>query len=169
MDLLIFNPPYVPTEDQEVENAQSEAKIAGSWAGGAVGMDVTDCLLAQAPVRASVILRVGVDTDVLCVLQDLLASGGKFYLVAVPQNHPQDILSRMQAEGGLESQVRSWFTSHAQHHVRLNAAAALFVFRECLNDELAGSDCRYCVSSSLEERNTRIWRWMTSEETVPLP
>ena len=52
IDLLIFNPPYVPTDDAEVLDAQDNAGIAGAWAGGAAGMRVTDVLLDQLDVSA---------------------------------------------------------------------------------------------------------------------
>lgn len=47
----MFNPPYVPTSDDEAGAAQHGAGIAGSWAGGADGMQVTDTLLRQVDVR----------------------------------------------------------------------------------------------------------------------
>lgn len=50
VDLILFNPPYVPTEETETAAAQSDRGIAGSWAGGTNGMDVTNRLLAQAGV-----------------------------------------------------------------------------------------------------------------------
>jgi len=46
----VFNPPYVPTSDDEVDAAQHVAGIAGSWAGGSDGMGVTDTLLSQVDV-----------------------------------------------------------------------------------------------------------------------
>jgi len=51
VDVLVFNPPYVPTSDDEADAAQHGAGIAGSWAGGADGMQVTDTLLRQVDVR----------------------------------------------------------------------------------------------------------------------
>ena len=51
VDILVFNPPYVPTSDDEAGAAQHGAGIAGSWAGGADGMQVTDTLLRQVDVR----------------------------------------------------------------------------------------------------------------------
>jgi hypothetical protein len=50
VDILVFNPPYVPTSDEEVDAAQCDAGIAGSWAGGTDGMQVTDALLRQVDV-----------------------------------------------------------------------------------------------------------------------
>ena len=50
IDLLVFNPPYVPTEDSEAFCAQDARGIEGSWAGGSIGMQVTDRLLDQLDV-----------------------------------------------------------------------------------------------------------------------
>lgn len=47
IDLLVFNPPYVPTFDSEASEAQNDRDISGAWAGGADGMQVTDMLLDQ--------------------------------------------------------------------------------------------------------------------------
>ena len=41
IDLLLFNPPYVPTVDQEAVEAQETKGIAGAWAGGTDGMTLT--------------------------------------------------------------------------------------------------------------------------------
>ncbi|BGP00499.1 Methylase [Rhodotorula toruloides ATCC 204091] len=86
VDILVFNPPYVETEDEEVVEAQKEdgKRIEKSWAGGAGGMRVTNRLLEQ------------VDT--------LLSDRGLFYLVAVPENKPLAIIADMQARG-LEGEV----------------------------------------------------------------
>lgn len=45
IDVILFNPPYVPTEREEALDAQSKRHIEGSWAGGHDGMDVTDRFL----------------------------------------------------------------------------------------------------------------------------
>ena len=45
VDVLIFNPPYVPTEEEEALNAQVQGDIAGAWAGGFDGMAITNRLL----------------------------------------------------------------------------------------------------------------------------
>ena len=50
VDILVFNPPYVPTYDEEMHAAQHDTGISGSWAGGADGMQVTDALLRQVDV-----------------------------------------------------------------------------------------------------------------------
>lgn len=51
VDLLLFNPPYVPTEELESTDAQVAQGIEGAWAGGSDGMDITDSVLVQADVR----------------------------------------------------------------------------------------------------------------------
>ncbi len=52
IDLLVFNPPYVPTEDLEALDAQYRAGIASTWAGGASGMQITDVILDHLDVSA---------------------------------------------------------------------------------------------------------------------
>ncbi|KIZ03071.1 Methyltransferase small, partial [Monoraphidium neglectum] len=65
IDLLLFNPPYVPTPDEEVERDG----IARAWAGGYRGRRVID--------------------RVLPLLPDLLAPGGHFFMVTVLENEPE--------------------------------------------------------------------------------
>ncbi|ETW87592.1 hypothetical protein HETIRDRAFT_306115 [Heterobasidion irregulare TC 32-1] len=85
IDILVFNPPYVPTFDEEADIAQYRADIAGSWAGGEDGMRVTDRLLGQ--------------------VEELLSPQGRFYLVAVKQNNVPGIQARMQEKHGLRSEI----------------------------------------------------------------
>jgi len=67
VDLLIFNPPYVVTESQEVSNQGIEA----SWAGGIEGREVIDKFL---PISAQ-----------------FLSDRGVFYLLGIKQNKPAEI------------------------------------------------------------------------------
>lgn len=55
VDVLLFNPPYVPTPDEEAYAAQTLAPrasdlIAGAWAGGEDGMGVTNLFLDHVEV-----------------------------------------------------------------------------------------------------------------------
>jgi len=50
IDLLIFNPPYVVTDDDELVATQNGRDIGGAWAGGSLGMAVTNILLEKLPV-----------------------------------------------------------------------------------------------------------------------
>ncbi|KAJ7919054.1 S-adenosyl-L-methionine-dependent methyltransferase [Mycena leptocephala] len=85
VDIILFNPPYVPTVYDEASGAQRDRDIEGSWAGGQDGMEVTDKFFPQ--------------------VADLLSPCGRFYLVAVAQNNIPDIQRRMHENHALESQV----------------------------------------------------------------
>ncbi|CAE6432826.1 unnamed protein product [Rhizoctonia solani] len=85
IDVLVFNPPYVPTEEEEAIIAQSQGEIAGAWAGGFDGMAVTNRLLDE--------------------LDSVLSPKGCFYLVALKQNDPPGIIARMREEWSLDGKV----------------------------------------------------------------
>ncbi|EJD55085.1 hypothetical protein AURDEDRAFT_93740 [Auricularia subglabra TFB-10046 SS5] len=85
VDILVFNPPYVPTSMNEADFAQYERDIAGSWAGGHDGMQVTNILLDM--------------------LDDLLAPAGRFYLVALKQNDIPGIARRLRQEKCMDCEV----------------------------------------------------------------
>jgi len=85
VDVLLFNPPYVPTITDEAEDAQGTADIEGSWAGGTNGMQITDIFLHT--------------------VEDLLSAKGQFYLVAVKENNIPDIRERMSDHHGLQSKI----------------------------------------------------------------
>lgn len=55
VDVLLFNPPYVPTYADEADDAQHDAGIAGAWAGGADGMQITNTVLQQVEVPISLL------------------------------------------------------------------------------------------------------------------
>lgn len=86
VDVLLFNPPYVPTEEEEEMMAQNTAGIEGSWAGGATGTKLVDELIDGG------------------IIKEVLAEKGRFYLVAIKQNDPAGLVKRLQAQG-LESEV----------------------------------------------------------------
>jgi release factor glutamine methyltransferase len=75
VDALVFNPPYVPTADEEVGGGGIEA----SWAGGLRGRRVLDRLLPH-------VARV-------------LAPAGRFYVVCVAENDPASIVSYLRERG----------------------------------------------------------------------
>ncbi|KAJ8517049.1 hypothetical protein ONZ45_g5720 [Pleurotus djamor] len=50
VDLVVFNPPYVPTPTDEAQVAQDVGGIAGAWAGGRDGMTLTNVFLHLVPV-----------------------------------------------------------------------------------------------------------------------
>ncbi|NXC43104.1 HEMK2 methyltransferase, partial [Penelope pileata] len=75
VDVLLFNPPYVVTPSEEVQNHGIEA----SWAGGKKGREVMD--------------------RVFPLVADLLSAGGLFYLVTIKENNPDEILETMKRHG----------------------------------------------------------------------
>lgn len=75
VDLLLFNPPYVPTPMEEV----TRGGISSSWAGGPRGRFVIDRLLP--------------------LVESVLAPGGQFLLVVVNENDPESIVEQMQSHG----------------------------------------------------------------------
>lgn len=50
IELFIFNPPYVETEEAELTATQAQRDIGGAWAGGEFGMAVTNLVLEHLPV-----------------------------------------------------------------------------------------------------------------------
>jgi release factor glutamine methyltransferase len=75
VDVLVFNPPYVPTEEEELGSHGIEA----SWAGGTYGTNALDKLLPH--------------------VASLLSPRGVFYLVALQHNKPLDIIQKLQTNG----------------------------------------------------------------------
>lgn len=80
VDVLLFNPPYVPTPPEEMHSTGIEA----SWAGGVDGREVLDRLLPH--------------------VRSLLSARGVFYLVAVKENDPEGIIDEL-GKFGLEGKT----------------------------------------------------------------
>ena len=49
----MFNPPYVPTSEEEVYGSQAARHIGASWAGGVDGMQITDIMLKSVEVTVA--------------------------------------------------------------------------------------------------------------------
>ncbi|KAM0750657.1 methylase [Meredithblackwellia eburnea MCA 4105] len=81
VDLLLFNPPYVETAMDEMSVAQESGKIDTTWAGGEHGMTVTNRVLNGG------------------LVEKLLSEKGIFYLVAIQQNKPEQIIQDMLPHG----------------------------------------------------------------------
>lgn len=80
IEVIICNPPYVPTPSEEMEGCG----ISVSWAGGDRGREVIDVLLPQ--------------------VVGLMAPGGLFYLVCLAENEPEELLHLMRSKG-LEASI----------------------------------------------------------------
>lgn len=106
MDILLFNPPYVPTDLDEADEAQHVGGIAGAWAGGQDGMTVTDILLDEVEVWLAITVARYRSNAQHYLLQDLLSPRGRFYLVAVKENDIPGIFHRMQEQYDLKGEVR---------------------------------------------------------------
>ncbi|KIM48326.1 hypothetical protein M413DRAFT_16282 [Hebeloma cylindrosporum] len=85
IDVILFNPPYVPTTEDEANVAQSSRNIGGSWSGGSDGMQVTNMLLDS--------------------VANLLSPKGHFYLVVLKQNNISRILQHMDELYHLEGEI----------------------------------------------------------------
>jgi release factor glutamine methyltransferase len=72
-DVVIFNPPYVPTEEDEVERAKKDMDIAASWAGGERGREVID--------------------ETLSTVRRVLTDDGVFYLVVEELNDVDNVIA----------------------------------------------------------------------------
>lgn len=71
IDILLFNPPYVPTPNEEISGTGIEV----SWAGGEDGRVVIDRLL---PMVSSV-----------------LSATGVFYMILVEENKPKEVVREL--------------------------------------------------------------------------
>ncbi|KZZ97743.1 methyltransferase [Ascosphaera apis ARSEF 7405] len=90
IDVLLFNPPYVPTPELPAPSADLESMskfdresylLALSYAGGDKGMEITENLLAQIP--------------------NILSERGVAYILFCKQNEPQMVQQRIREwEGG---------------------------------------------------------------------
>ncbi|KAG9314628.1 hypothetical protein JVU11DRAFT_5433 [Chiua virens] len=85
VDIILFNPPYVPTLHEESFHAQDSAGIPASWAGGLDGMEVTNCFLEN--------------------IGDLLTNNGKFYLVALAQNNIPEICEKIRNKFNMNGRI----------------------------------------------------------------
>uniref|UniRef100_A0A061RD79 S-adenosyl-l-methionine-dependent methyltransferase n=1 Tax=Tetraselmis sp. GSL018 TaxID=582737 RepID=A0A061RD79_9CHLO len=84
VDLLVFNPPYVPTPDDEVPDTAAGAYgaddgIRAAWAGGYRGRRVIDRLLP--------------------LVDRVLSPAGHFFMVTVLENEPEEILESFRGRG----------------------------------------------------------------------
>ena len=104
VDVLLFNPPYVPTVSEEWESAQAGRSLEGAWAGGADGMQLTNELLMSVDVSLLHSFYTFL-FDNLSRDKHLLSANGKFYLVALKANGIENIRRRMREEFQLGSEA----------------------------------------------------------------
>lgn len=90
VDILVFNPPYVPTPDEEVPPSQwvydaDGCRINAAWAGGWKGRVVID--------------------RVLPLVDEVLSPNGHFFMVTVLENEPEEILKDVTSRTGLHGRI----------------------------------------------------------------
>lgn len=74
-DIIVFNPPYVVTEENECQN-DNRNLLAYTWAGGANGRTVIDKFIKK--------------------LETMLAPSGVAYLLLLKENKPDDVILMLQ-------------------------------------------------------------------------
>ena len=100
LDVLVFNPPYVPTPASELLGEG----ISRSWAGGEKGRQVLDQLLPR--------------------IDALLAPGGVFYCVLLSSNVPAEVEQILKEHGGFSAQVRRAVHQISAAQLQLSARSA---------------------------------------------
>lgn len=77
IDLLIFNPPYVVTTDDELQEKKfgncTEDLLVNSWAGGVCGRRIIDILIDKLP--------------------NILSKSGVFYMLLLRENKPKEVMA----------------------------------------------------------------------------
>jgi len=91
VDVLLFNPPYVPTDDEEVGSAD----IAAAWAGGLRGRRVIDRWLPLLPG----LLSPPRAASAAATAAAGASQGGRCYLVLVEENDPAEIAAYAATQG----------------------------------------------------------------------
>lgn len=81
IDVLMFNPPYVPSEPEEL----GQNDIRAAWAGGVNGREVIDQLLPK--------------------IDGILSPKGVFYLLVLDENNPNEIRNIMETKYGFLSNI----------------------------------------------------------------
>lgn len=81
IDLILFNPPYVVTSNEEV----SVDGISAAWAGGQDGRVVIDRLLSA--------------------LDTFLSPSGLLYMIAIQDNKPKQLIEELRSKHGLQASI----------------------------------------------------------------
>lgn len=79
VDILLCNPPYVGTSEDEAAAAGSDKGISAAWAGGTDGRGLTDKVIGSLP--------------------EILSPGGRCYMVVEQCNNPQKVEEFVEAKG----------------------------------------------------------------------
>ncbi|XP_024384700.1 uncharacterized protein [Physcomitrium patens] len=132
VDVLLFNPPYVPTPEHEV----GAAGITATWAGGDRGRVVIDRMLTM--------------------VDSLLSSKGWFYMVTLTANNPSEICQIMKKKGFASRIVIQRYTEEENLHV-LKFWREDLAFDYDYNAETGGGGTT--PQSSLSSKMSRLAFW----------
>ncbi|XP_074601571.1 hemK methyltransferase 2 isoform X2 [Brevipalpus obovatus] len=94
-DLLLFNPPYVPTEDDEVNGDL----LSKSWAGGPDGRAIIDRFIIQAP--------------------DFMANNSLLYLLLIKENKPNEVIELLAQKSVFLEKIVIERKCHNEHQMIL--------------------------------------------------
>lgn len=121
VDVILFNPPYVPTSDEELDQAVKCGDVSAAWAGGIDGRRVIDRVLPQVydllrdPPKSKE-FHSGSEGDQRNRHEedDCLfgfggdgggGGGGCMYMVAVQENDPEAIMRFMRTRFSMQTKV----------------------------------------------------------------
>lgn len=128
IDILVFNPPYVPSESDELGLECSWApRISAAWAGGVAGREVIDRLLPQLPKR--------------------MAPGGIIYMVLEALNRPSEVAETLAKMGFEGHMIRETKVEHKE------APEHLFIWR-FVNSSLQTPEPELAENQQSENRPT---------------
>ena len=88
-DIMIFNPPYVVTSTEELQDPSFDASLSKAWAGGIDGREVIDDFLFKRKIP----------------IKMLRNPGGVLYLVVINANRPDEIIRQCHDLLGLKGHV----------------------------------------------------------------
>ena len=74
IDIMIFNPPYVPTSSEELNKSQTDKQLSAAWSGGEDGRVIIDKFIKDSQ------------------FYKLLGKHSFFYLVTIAMNKPDEII-----------------------------------------------------------------------------
>ena len=74
IDIMIFNPPYVPTSSEELNKSQNDKLLSAAWSGGIDGRVIIDKFIKHSN------------------FYKLLSDDSFFYLVTIAMNKPNEII-----------------------------------------------------------------------------
>lgn len=108
-DLLVFNPPYVVTSPEEINERfgsikfslfhRTDSSLSSSWAGGLRGRQVLDRLLYKVSAHH------GCMSIIKGKVGQFMSENGLLYLVAIKENNPEEICTILLKQGFVKAEI----------------------------------------------------------------